>query len=197
MACRMADRSDAELLRACHSGDEAAWDALIERYAALILSIPSRYGLRAAERDDVFAEVCLILVRSLATIRDPRSLPKWLIRTTTRATWEFARKQHREPPPDLPPLTGAAPPEDFLALVEEEHLVREALRRLGERCRKLLVLLYFEPRSLSYDEIARRMSMPRGSLGPTRRRCLDRMRADLEPRLGGHVSSTDSRPPSN
>jgi DNA-directed RNA polymerase specialized sigma24 family protein len=91
MACRMADWSDAELLRACHSGDEAAWDALIERYAALILSIPSRYGLRAAERDDVFAEVCLILVRSLATIRDPRSLPKWLIRTTTRATWTRTR----------------------------------------------------------------------------------------------------------
>ena len=98
----MADRDDADLLAACRAGDETAWDALIQRYAALILSIPSRYGLRAAERDDVFAEVCLILVRSLGTIRDPSSFPKWLIRTTTRATWEFARKRRRTPPEDLP-----------------------------------------------------------------------------------------------
>lgn len=197
MARQMADRNDAELLAACRSGEEVAWDELIARYAGLILSIPSRYGLRAAERDDVFAEVCLILVRSLATIRDPESLPKWLIRTTTRATWEFTRKQRREPAVDLPELTGAAPPEEFLEAVEEEHLVRQALHRLGERCRKLIGLLYFESATLSYDEISKRMRMPRGSLGPTRRRCLDQMRGDLEPRLGGLVSKRDRTPPSS
>jgi len=191
----MPDRTDADLLAACRTGEESAWDELIERYAALILSVPSRYGLRAAERDDVFAEVCLILVRSLATIRDPESLPMWLIRTTTRATWEFTRKQRREVPADLPELTGTGPPDEFLALVEEENLVRQALRRLGERCRKLIGLLYFEAATLSYDEISKRMRMPRGSLGPTRRRCLDRMRRDLEPRLGGHVSKSGQAPP--
>lgn len=188
----MSERSDADLLAACRAGEERAWDRLIERYAPLILSIPSRYGLRRAECDDVFADVCLALVRGLGTLRDPEALPKWLIRTATRATWEFCRR-HRRPPPaaaDLPPLTGAAPPDEFAEAVEEEHLVRRALAALGERCRKLLQLLYFHRTTLSYDVIARRMGMPRGSLGPTRRRCLDRMRAELGPALGGKDVST-------
>ena len=183
----MSERSDAELLAACREGEESAWDRLIERYAPLILSIPSRYGLRKAECDDVFADVCLAMVRALDSIRDPEALPKWLIQTSTRATWDFCRKHRRAPPSpaDLPPLTGAAPPDEFAEAVEEEHLVRRALAALGERCRKLLQLLYFHRTTLSYDDVARRMEMPRGSLGPTRRRCLDRMRARLEPALGG------------
>ena len=195
MTAPMAERSDENLLAACRQGDEQAWATLVERYAPLILSIPSRYGLRAAERDDVFADVCLALVRSLGAIRDPQSLPKWLISTATRATWEFTRKHHRPLPDDLPPLTGAAPPDHFASALEEEHLVRRALRRVGGKCRRLLELLYFSARRHSYDDIARSMRIPRGSLGPTRRRCLDKLRRDLGPELGGDVSSPPLSPP--
>jgi len=187
--------SDADLLAACRDGNEAAWSALIERYAPLILSIPRRYGLRAAEAEDVFAEVCLALVRSLASVRDPKALPQWLIRTTTRATWELSRKSKRVPPEDLPPLTGAAPPDAFVTLLEEEQMVRDALASIGERCRELLELFYFAASTPSYDEVAVALGVPRGSLGPTRRRCLDRMRQELEPRLGGDVSRSHKRPP--
>ena len=187
--------NDTDLLAACRDGDEAAWNALVERYAPLILSIPRRYGLRAAEADDVFAEVCLALVRSLASLRDPKALPQWLIRTATRATWESSRKSKRKPPEDLPPLTGAAPPDEFITLLEEEQMVRDALAAIGERCRKLLELLYFVAPTPSYDQVADEMDMPRGSLGPTRRRCMDRMRQRLEPSLGGDVSRRRPRPP--
>ena len=80
-------------------------------------------------------------------------------------------------------------------LGEYERNLAVLERRLGERCRKLLDLLYFRATALSYDEIARRMGMPRGSLGPTRRRCLDRMRKNLGPEWEGDVSSSGSKPP--
>lgn len=185
----MATRQDEELVRGCLEGDEQAWAELVERYASLILSVPRRYGLPAATCDDVFADVCLALVRALGKLRDARALPQWLIRTATRATWEASRKRARfTAPPELPPLTGAAPPAEFVAGLEEEQLVRGALGRISERCRKLLELLYFAAPTPSYDEVAERMEMPRGSLGPTRRRCLDSMRRNLSPELGGDVS---------
>ena len=185
-------KTDEQLVEACRAGDEGAWQALVERYGALILSVPRRYGLHAAESDDVFAEVCLSLVRSLENLRDAKALPQWL---ATRATWEAARKLRRAPPPDLPPLTGAAPPDEFAVMLEEEQIVREALASISERCRKLLELLYFERSSPSYDEIAARMDMPRGSLGPTRKRCLAKLRTRLTDRLGGDVSAEAGAPP--
>jgi RNA polymerase sigma factor (sigma-70 family) len=190
----MAAPTDPELVRRCLDGDEAAWELLIDRYGALILSIPRRYGLRAAQADDVFADVCLALVRSLARLRDPQTLAKWLIMTTTRATWEAARKAKVAPPDDLPPLTGAAPPDEVVEGLEKEQLVRDALAEVPDRCRRLLELLYFTVPEPSYDEIAKEMDMPRGSLGPTRRRCLDKMRSHLEPALGGDVSGKRGAP---
>jgi RNA polymerase sigma factor (sigma-70 family) len=130
-------------------------------------------------------------VRALHTIRDPKSLPQWLIRTASRATWEVAKKARKALPDDLPPLTGAAPPPDIVEQFEEEQRVRAALANLGELCRRLLQLLYFESPDLSYDDVAKRMKMPRGSLGPTRRRCLDKLKRGLE----GHVSKQRKNSP--
>ena len=177
--------SDSDLVTRCRNGDEEAWRLLVERYAPLILSIPRRYGFKAAQAEDVFADVCLTLVRTLDKIRDPQSLPKWLIRTTTRATWEAGRKARAVQPPDLPPLEPTAPPDALISLVEEEHEVRVALQHVSERCRELLQLLYFTDPTPSYDDLSRRLGVPRGSLGPTRRRCLEKMREHLSPRLGG------------
>ncbi|MGQ0615219.1 MAG: RNA polymerase sigma factor [Planctomycetaceae bacterium] len=177
--------SDSELLARCRGGEEAAWRLLLERYGALVLSVPRRYGLKAALCDDVFADVCYALLRALPAIRDAKALPQWLIRTAARATWEVARKAKARPPPDLPPLTGAAPPEEILARFEEEQGVRAAVARLPERCQKLLGLLYFTVPAPSYDVVAKRMALPRGSLGPTRKRCLDKLRVLLEERVSG------------
>jgi len=190
----MAQPSDHELVRACREGDESAWSALVERYAALILSVPRRYGLPAAEVEDVFSEVCVVLVRSLDALRDVQALPRWLVRVTTRATWEVSRRTRRAQGSELPELTGGAAPDSVVEAFEEEHLVRGALATISEKCRRLLGLLYFEHESLSYDEIADRMGMPRGSLGPTRQRCLERMRRSLPAHLGGDVSESGDDP---
>jgi RNA polymerase sigma factor (sigma-70 family) len=173
--------SDTDLLARCRADDQDAWKILVERYAALVLSVPRRYGLRPERAEDVFGEVCVALVKALPSIRDGQALPQWLIKTATRATWEAARKDRvAMTPDDMPPLTGAAPPDEMVAALEEEQRVRGALSRIAERCRKLLTLLYFTAPTPSYDDVARIMKVPRGSLGPTRARCLDKLREELE-----------------
>jgi RNA polymerase sigma factor (sigma-70 family) len=173
--------SDTDLLARCRADDQDAWKTLVERYAALILSVPRRYGLEPERAEDVLGEVCVALVRSLPSIRDGQALPQWLIRTATRATWEAARKDRIAlTPDDMPPLTGAAPPDETIAALEREQRVRDALARIQPRCRKLLTLLYFGAETPSYDEIAKEMKMPRGSLGPTRARCLEKLKEHLE-----------------
>ncbi|HEX5137881.1 MAG TPA: sigma-70 family RNA polymerase sigma factor [Planctomycetota bacterium] len=177
----MPHTSDTDLLARCRADDQDAWRTLVERYAALVLSIPRRYGLRPERAEDVFGEVCVALVKALPSIRDGQALPQWLIRTATRATWEAARKDRLAiTPDDLPPLTGASPPDEMVEAFEEEQRVRTALGRIAERCRKLLHLLYFTAPTPSYDDVARAMKMPRGSLGPTRARCLEKLRAELD-----------------
>jgi len=64
--------------------------------------------------------------------------------------------------------------------LEDEQAVRRALGAMGERCRRLLRALYFDPSLASYDEVAARLGIPRGSIGPTRQRCLARLREELE-----------------
>lgn len=186
--------TDKQLIASCIAGDEASWSELIERYANLILSIPRRYGFAAAQADDVFADVCLTLVRSLPNLKDARALPAWLIRTTTRATWEASRKAARRKTSELPELEGGIAPDSLVEAFEDEQMVRRALDHVSERCRELITWLYFTDPAPNYDEIAKRMGKARGSLGPTRRRCLDGMRKWLEPRMGGVSSAADDTP---
>ncbi len=171
--------SDADLLAACRTGDERAWRTLVERYGGLALSVAHRCGLRGPHADDVFSDVFTALVSSLRTIRDPERLPGWIVRTATRCAWHARRRRGHE----LVVEHEAAVPEpaDLVAQLEAERLVREALGRLPERCRKLLQALYFEPHTPSYDELARTTGTPRGSLGPTRSRCLEKLRTHVEP----------------
>jgi DNA-directed RNA polymerase specialized sigma24 family protein len=70
--------SDEELLAACVRGDHAAWDALVNRYAAAIYSIPLKHGLSAADAADVFQSVCITQLDKIGTVRDARTLPAWL-----------------------------------------------------------------------------------------------------------------------
>ncbi len=162
---------DAELVEACLEGDQDAWTALVRRYERLVFSIPRRYGFSTAACEDVFQEVFVIVVGQLRNIRNRAGLPKWFITTTHRVCRQVADR--------TPPLVDAsvlallgAPDPDEVDRIEMQHLIRVALGRLDARCEELVSSLYVAAVRPSYEELARRLGIPLGSIGPTRARCL-------------------------
>src|SRR5918911_2120552 len=92
----MRETSDEALLAACLRGDQLAWNELIDRYAALMYSIPLKYGLGEADAADVFQSVCVTLLEKLGSIRAPRGLAAWIITTTSRQCLAVLRQRRRE-----------------------------------------------------------------------------------------------------
>lgn len=174
------DKSDAELLAGCQRGDGRAWEELVRRYRRLVYSIPPQCGLRGEQADDVFQRVFTVLVENVGRIRDGESLAAWLITTTRRECWAAKRQSSRsrgfaegeaealvEEPADVAASIDA---------VAREHAVHRALERLGPPCRDLLHALYVEDPTPSYEILSARLGRPIGSLGPTRARCLEKLR---------------------
>ena len=180
--------SDPDIIRACLKGKSAAWEALIERYAALLYSLCLRSGLSQADAEDVFQDVCVILLDHLGDLRDTKRLAGWLISTTKREIWRVQERKR----PQLTTELGAAEwtwesargvfserpdsPEKDVIELENQQMMCEALARLPERCRRLLDLLYNAEAPPEYRDIAALFAMPVGSVGPTRARCLKSLR---------------------
>ncbi|HLM88333.1 MAG TPA: sigma-70 family RNA polymerase sigma factor [Streptosporangiaceae bacterium] len=172
------------LVTRARNGERQAWDALVDRYAPLIWSICRRYQLQAADAHDAAQTVWLQLVDHLGSLRDPAALPCWLATTTRRECGRILRTARRpcgagsalaaETIPD-----EHAPAADQELLAAERHAVlREAFGQLPPGCQQLLALLLEDP-PLSYAQISARLGIPTGSIGPSRRRCLDRLRRHL------------------
>jgi RNA polymerase sigma factor (sigma-70 family) len=175
--------SDAHLVRECLEGNEQAWNSLIERYKRLIYSIPYKY--RAAPEDcaDIFQSVCLELYTELGKLRKVESLKSWIISITVHKCFHWKRQQRgnveldateQEP---VDEMAVAAP--DLLIEVEQEQLVREAMRKLKPRCAEMIRILFYEQPPLPYDEVARRLGLATGSIGFIRGRCLKQMEKAL------------------
>ena len=186
--------TDAELVAACLGEDSLSWERLISRYQRLIYSIPMKARLSTEDAADVFQTVCLKLLEGLPSLRQAEKLSSWLITTTTRETWRVsaARKRSSRMLSDgtdasAESLAGIADgrpiaDEQRIAL-EQEQLVREGIAALSDRCRELVTLLFYRKEESSYAEIARRMNMPVSSIGPTRARCLEKLKKSLEGRV--------------
>ena len=174
-------RSDPALVRACIAGNQDAWDELVDRYGRLVYSIPRRHGLSPADADDVFQNVFVVLCRRLSDLRDQTRLSSWLITITHRECWRLGKLTANQTglDEDAPIVDPGAPPAEEEVRWEREQQVREALRTLDERCRGLLTALFLDPDTPSYDEIGRRLSMPVGSIGPSRARCFRKLEAAL------------------
>lgn len=184
--------SPAELVQRCLRGDAGAWRALVERYARLVRSIPARQGFSPTEVDDVGQEVFLALAQNLHTIEDAERLPGWLVTTTRRTCWRLQARRRSEQP--LEEFSGESDdertahrelisplptPEEALASWLRQEALHLALEQLDDRCRQLLTLIFLDPSEPSYDEISAQLDMPKGSIGPTRNRCLQRLRSHL------------------
>jgi len=173
----MCDNQVVTLVIRARNGDERAWAALVERYAPLIWSLCRRYRLDTSDTADVGQNVWLLLVNHLGKIREPAALPGWLVTTTRR---ECARVLNRaearhEPDPDNISDGDAETIERGLLAAERHAALREAFTHPSPRDQQLIALLIEDP-PVPYTEISTRLGIPIGSIGPNRRRCLDKLR---------------------
>ena len=163
------------------NSDRPAWDALVERYAPLIWSICRRHQLDAADADDVGRSVWLHLVDHLDNFHDPAALPGWLATTTRRECGQVLRAARGPLAPGYVPELETLPDEQAAAaeqelLAAERHAaLREAFLDLPPDRQRLIALLTADP-PVPYAEISARLGVPVGSIGPARRRCLDKLR---------------------
>jgi RNA polymerase sigma factor (sigma-70 family) len=175
-----ADLPVADLVTRARNGDQQAWDALVDRYTPLVWSICRRHRLDHADVCDVGQNVWLHLVDQLGSIRDPVALPGWLA-TTTRRECSRALRTTRRPraagqaDTDNIPDQQAHTAEQQLLVAERHAALREAFTCLPPSCQQLLALLIQDP-PVPYAEISAQLGIPVGSIGPTRRRCLDKLR---------------------
>ena len=175
------DLSVTGLVTHARNGNQRAWDALVERYVPLIWSICRRYRLCGADANDVGQSVWLQLVDQLDRIRDPAALPGWLATTTRRECGRVLRAAHgphaavRVPDAGNIPDEQAGTVEQELLVAERHGALREAFLYLPPRDQQLIVLLIEDP-PVPYAEISARLGIPVGSIGPNRRRCLEKLR---------------------
>jgi RNA polymerase sigma factor (sigma-70 family) len=177
---------DSDLVALCLGGDAGAWETLIVRYRRLIYSIPVRFNFTSADAADVFQAVCLKLIEHLHDLKDETKVSAWLITTTTRQCIHVRAQKMRESTNTGDeedrhdePVAADVNIEDIQIQAQERQVVRDAVEALPDRCQKLLELLYFDMTNPSYEDIGRIMNMPPASIGPTRARCLEKLRTVL------------------
>jgi len=180
---------DTRLVKECIAGNEEAWSLLIDKYKALIYSIPIKYRLPPQEAADVFQSTCMELLERLSALREPRALPKWLMQVAHHQCYRVKRQQQRlvsrDAEPDLPVPETPAIAETLMQQTQEEQMLREAMGNLTPQCRRLVELLFFETPPRPYTEVAADLGLAIGSIGFTRQKCIERLRRNLD-ELGFH-----------
>lgn len=186
---RIQELADAELAQQCLAGNQAAWRVLVERYQRLVFTVARRAGLDEHAGADILQSVFEKLFRHLGQLTQPDRLRAWVVTTARRETLTLLARNARmrtvaEPVTDddegslIDRLADPSPlADEQMQALQEAQQMHVALDRLDERCRGLLTMLFADDDDrLPYDEIARRLGMPEGSIGPTRGRCLDKLR---------------------
>ncbi len=171
----------ADLLAAASSGNQTAWNSLVQRYLPLVYSVTRRFNLSDTEADDVSQTVWLRLIEHLDSIKTPAALPGWIATTTRNAAISALRSTRRTQPVDPAPGgvldrgTHAQDVETEIMRYEQFEALRSAIDQLRPDYRQLIMLMLDDPPH-SYEEIGELMGIPATSVGPTRARCLKKMR---------------------
>ncbi len=179
--------SDLEILvRKCKAGDSASWSVLVDRFQSLVWSSIYRVGLRNEDAEDTFQKVFLILYKNLDRIDSALALPKWLATTAAREAIRLHRQNRDKSAVSFDAIENL---EEMLASEEatieevtvaaiQSGAIRRIMSQLPGKCPELLSMLYSE-NECSYEEIKTKLEIPSGSIGPTRSRCIERLRKAL------------------
>jgi RNA polymerase sigma factor (sigma-70 family) len=172
----------AQLVRAAAAGDQTAWNQLVERFNGLVWSVVRAHRLSGADASDAVQTTWLRLVENLDRLQDPERVGAWLATTARRECLRTLRLSTRAVPTEteLLPDPGTDTPLDAALLANErDRALWTAFGGLSERCQMLLRILVADPPP-SYEEVGAVLDMPIGSIGPTRQRCLERLRGLAE-----------------
>jgi RNA polymerase sigma factor (sigma-70 family) len=178
---------DRDLIQRCRRGSVGAWHQVLNRYERLVFSIPLKYGLSKDDAADVAQITFTALVQNMDKLAEESRLGAYLSTIARRNTWRLLKLNRREIATEH--LESTAFTERYLLLGNRDARSLEhweltdwldtGLSQVSERCRKLLMALYFEPNISSYAEVAEHFGMPLGSVGPTRARCLKHLKRVL------------------
>ncbi len=165
------------------SGDPSALDELVRVMSPILWHVVRATGLDKEQSEDVVQTAWLALVRSAETVGDPQAVARWLCTTARREAWRVGKTAGRSTAVEDDALEWHQPsqpsPESDVVLKDEQSRLWESMKVLPERCQKLLRIVAMEPRP-DYARIAGELKMPIGSIGPTRGRCLDKLRNELQ-----------------
>lgn len=177
---------DAELVKRCRAGDEAAWRELVERFGRYVHAIAVRgYGLRGEEAEDTFQEVFARVFERLHTLRDPDALRPWIAQTTRRCCVDRVRARAPETGAELRDEASA---DDAVVELDEALDVRLALSSLSDECAEILDRFFC--RDESYRTIATALDLPAGTVASRISRCLMRLRSVLTGEREGRKAVT-------
>jgi len=179
-----AERGDGELVEACLGGDQRAWEALVLRYKGLVFSIPLRYHSTREDAEDILQAVFVELFNELPRLRNRENLGPWLSTVAKHQAWHWKRKRGRRTDHEVEGVSEAALesvglPPGVHAELEREQRLRMALTRVPERCRRLVLMLFFEDPPRPYAEVAKELGLAEGSIGFIRGRCLKKVEQAL------------------
>jgi RNA polymerase sigma factor (sigma-70 family) len=171
-----------DLVRRARLGDPQAWEGLVERLTPALRATARSYRLNAADVDDAVQSAWVAAVRHIDKIREPEAIAGWMLVTVRREALRILRAHQGElPVAELPERITTDEPQPVTGLLESERgeALRAAVESLPVRQRALMHALIRQPEP-SYDEVAKRLSIPVGSIGPTRQRALVRLRRNRE-----------------
>ena len=167
---------------AWRDGDEGALEELVRMLSPVLWQVVRATGLDTTLAEDVVQATWLALVKSADSISTPQAVAGWLCTTARREAWRVSKKDRRETATEDDALAPALPhtssPESAVVLADDQARLLACLERLNERCRRLLRIVAAGARP-DYQEISRTLGMPVGSIGPTRARCLEKLRDEL------------------
>ncbi|MDA1008352.1 MAG: sigma-70 family RNA polymerase sigma factor [Planctomycetota bacterium] len=173
---------DREILDACLKGEAGGWDRFVRQYTRLVYSVAIRYRLPAEDADDVHQAVFLAAVSHLKELREVSRVAAWLITTTHRECWRIGRKRQRNLSVTEDFADLDEPSQSTAETAERLQAMREEMSFLSEKCRELIHALYSDGAGPSYRNIAARLGITVGSIGPSRMRCLSQLTEALRAR---------------
>lgn len=170
-----------ERFAAYRDGRPEALGELVELLTPLLWQVARSHGCALHAAEDAVQEVWLRLVDHVDDIREPMAVLGWLVVAVKREAWRdgrLARRSTYDETGTVDPGQTAEDPESLTILTERQRTLWGAVGELPDRCRVLLRLVAFVDRP-DYDQVSTALGMPRGSIGPTRGRCLDKLRRSL------------------